>query len=263
MVEVISERVRLDISDGLAGLVLARPDAGNALDLDMVKALRAAAERIAAAEDVRCVLVAAEGRSFCVGGDLRQIAGADPGAVVAQLASAAHEAILTLAELPCPVVTAVQGAVAGGGLGFALVGDIVVAARSTRFRVAYTALGFSPDCGVSWFLPRAIDNARAMDLALTNRSMTAEEAEHAGLTSRVVEDAELAASAGQIARSLADGPVDGLAQTKRLLRSSGGDTLREHLSNEADSIARLAATPDGREGLQAFLQRRAPRFGQR
>lgn len=232
---------------------------GSALNLDTARALHRAATEVAVA-DVGAVLLTAEGPNFCVGGDLREFAAsADPSAHVRAVATEVHAALRILTELPVPVVTAVRGAVAGGGVGLALAGDIVIAARDTRFRLAYTAGGLSPDCGASWVLPRLIGLPRALQLALANPVVTAETALSMGLVSLVVDD-PLESVARTLARQLADGPREAQAATKRLLRSAYDSTYAEHLDREADSIAHLAGTPDGREGVQAFVEKHPARF---
>ena len=194
--------------DGVVELLLDDAENGNGLNLDSAQALRAAANAIAA-DPGGAVLVRAAGRNFCVGGDLRAFAaqGADVGPYVHEVATAASAAIEVLYGLPVPVVTAVQGAAAGGGIGLALVGDLVLAAESAKFRLAYTAIGVTPDCGASWLLPRQIGPKRALDLLLTNRTLTAAQAENWGLVSKVVGDGELGAAARALAASLAAGPA--------------------------------------------------------
>ncbi len=263
MAEVLHGRVRWEMSGPVGRLTLARGEAGNALDLAMAEGLRDAAHRIAAGRgDVGCVLLDAEGPNFCVGGDLREFAAAaDPSTYVQRLADTVHEALVVLVGSPVPVVTVVQGVAAGAGIGLALGGDLILAGRSARFRTAYTAVGLSPDCGVSWFLPRLLGTARAMDLVLTNRVLPAEDAERSGLVSRVVDDVDLGMEAVTTARLLAEGPREAIAQTKRLMRTALCADLEKHLVEEARAIARLIGTPDGREGVAAFLGKRPPRFG--
>jgi 2-(1,2-epoxy-1,2-dihydrophenyl)acetyl-CoA isomerase len=161
-------------------------------------------------------------------------------------------------------VSVVQGVVAGGGIGVALAADVVLMARRARLRVAYTAAGLSPDCGVPAALARALGPARAMDLALTNRTLTAEEAAQWGLVSRAVDDDELEQVADGVVQQLADGPHEALVATRRLVRDAarldGDAAWRAHLDAEAVSIAHLAGTADGREGVAAFLAKRPPRF---
>lgn len=265
MSEVLHDRVRLDATGPVGVVTLARPEAGNALDLAMGEALREAGQRLqAAAADgaVRSILVAAEGKIFCVGGDLREFSAVDDaGAHVARVADAAHGFLTALRESGVPVVVAVQGVAAGGGLGFALVGDVILAARSARFRVAYTAAGLSPDCGTSYRLGRALGPALAADLVLTNRPFDAADAERWGLVSRVVDDQALAATAAEVAGSLAAGSREALAQALRLVRAGQDRDWHTQLDDEAATISRLIVEPDGQEGVAAFLGKRSPVFG--
>ncbi|MEV1067450.1 enoyl-CoA hydratase/isomerase family protein [Streptomyces sp. NPDC050263] len=240
--------------DGVVELRLDDPGRGNALDLRTAEALRDTAREVAA-DPGGAVLLRAAGGSFCVGGDLRAFAGrgAETGAYVHAVASAAHAAIQALYELPVPLVTAVRGAAAGGGIGLALVGDIVLAARSARFRLAYTAIGLTPDCGASWFLPRLAGPRRAADLILTNRVLTGDDAERWGLVSRCVDDEELDDAAQRSAAELAAGATGALRAAKGLLRVGAGDELRRHLAQEARSIAALADGREAQDRMASFL----------
>lgn len=264
MADLIRDRVRYEVQNAIARITLARPDAGNSLDLAMAEAIRDAAERVrksAEAGELRAVLLQAEGRVFCVGGDLRDIAGqADRGAHLRAIAGAVHDGIRLLAEAPVPVVAAVGGTAAGGGVGVALAADIVVASTKARFAMAYTAAGLSPDCGTSWLLARRVGTARALDLALTNRPLSAEEAAQWGLLSRVVDPEQLTPEVDGIVAALAMGPRQAQAETKRLIRKADTVDLNSHLDDEAASISTLAATADGREGVDAFLGKRKPQF---
>jgi 2-(1,2-epoxy-1,2-dihydrophenyl)acetyl-CoA isomerase len=252
--------VRLVREGALAHLILDRQGHGNALDLAMAEALYAAAVEVAVAS-AGAVLVTGSGASFCVGGDLGEFGEAgDPAAHVRAVARRVHAALRILTELPMPVVTAVQGAVAGGGVGLALAGDIVVAARGARFRLAYTAGGLSPDCGGSWVLPRLVGLPRAMYLALANPVLDSATAERWGLVSLVVEDGDLQARARELAQALARGPRLALAATKRLLCAASAADYGAHLDDEAETIGYLAGTADGREGVRAVLDKRAPAF---
>jgi 2-(1,2-epoxy-1,2-dihydrophenyl)acetyl-CoA isomerase len=253
--------IRAEVDDGLATLTLARPDAGNAIDLTMAQELGEVTTAWATDPGVRAVLLQAEGRSFCVGGDVKGFAGqADLPAHLTAIVTHLHAALLRLTRMPAPVVAAVQGSAAGGGLGIALAADLVLVGASARFVVAFTAVGLSPDSSSSWSLPRLVGLRRALDLALTNRPMSAEEAVAEGLASRVVADDELAAEARQLARTLADGPTGALGATKRLLRGSLQQDLEVQLELEAASLATAGGTADGREGIAAFVEKRPPRF---
>ncbi|WP_215451517.1 enoyl-CoA hydratase/isomerase family protein [Streptomyces sp. ATCC 21386] len=241
-------------ADGVVELRLDDPGRGNALDLGTAEALRDTAVEVAA-DPGGAVLLRSTGVSFCVGGDLRAFAGrgARTGSYVHAVASAAHAAIQALYELPVPLVTAVRGAAAGGGIGLALVGDIVVAARSARFRLAYTAIGLTPDCGASWFLPRLLGPRRAADLILTNRVLTGDEAERWGLVSRSVDDGELDDATRRIAADLAAGAGDALRASKGLLRVGAGEELRLRLAEEARLIAVLADGRQAQDRMASFL----------
>ncbi|MFI7298704.1 enoyl-CoA hydratase/isomerase family protein [Streptomyces sp. NPDC050121] len=243
--------------DGVVELRLDDPGRGNALDLRTAEALRDTTCEVAA-EPGGAVLLRAAGGSFCVGGDLRAFVGrnAETGTYVHAVASAAHTAVLALHELPVPLVTAVRGAAAGGGIGLALVGDIVLAARSARFRLAYTAIGLTPDCGASWFLPRLVGPRRAAELILTNRVLTGDDAERWGLVSRSVDDQELDDTAHRTAADLAAGATGALRAAKGLLRVDTGDELRRHLAEEARSIAALADGREAQDRMVSFLATR-------
>ncbi|MEU5043299.1 enoyl-CoA hydratase/isomerase family protein [Streptomyces griseorubiginosus] len=249
--------------DRVVELRLDDPGRGNALDLRTAEALREAACEVAA-DPGGAVLLRSAGGSFCVGGDLRAFAGrgAETGAYVRAVAGAAHAAIQALYDLPVPLVTAVPGAAAGGGVGLALVGDVVLAARSARFRLAYTAIGLTPDCGASWFLPRLVGPRRAAELILTDRVLTGDDAEQWGLVSRSVDDGRLDAAAHDTASTLAAGAGDALRAAKSLLRAGDGDGLRRQLAEEARSIAALADGPQARELMAGFLAARGrPKAG--
>ncbi|UUU36462.1 enoyl-CoA hydratase/isomerase family protein [Streptomyces sp. CA-210063] len=249
--------------DRVVELRLDDPGRGNALDLRTAEALRDRAAEVAA-DPGGAVLLRAAGGSFCVGGDLRAFAGrgTETGAYVHAVASAAHAAIQALHDLPVPLVTAVRGAAAGGGIGLALVGDLVLAARSARFRLAYTAIGLTPDCGASWFLPRLVGPRRAADLVLTNRVLTGDDAERWGLVSRCVDDEELDDAAHRAAADLAAGSGAALRAAKGLLRAGVDDGLRLHLAEEARLIAALADGREAQDRMASFLAARGrPKAG--
>ena len=240
-------------------IVLDRPETGNSLTPALAEALATAlAQR---PEDTRTVLLLANGPRFCVGGDVRDFAGAEePGAFVGQLARDWHEVIRRLLYCPVPVVAGVHGAVAGAGVGLIGACDLVVCARSTKIRPAYGAIGFSPDGGSSWALARALGAPRALELMLTNGALSASEAHLFGLVGRLVEDDALRESAVALAHEIAAGPVRAMVRTRGLVRRAATRTLDEQLDDEAELIAESAADPEGREGVRAFVAKRAPDF---
>jgi 2-(1,2-epoxy-1,2-dihydrophenyl)acetyl-CoA isomerase len=256
-----TEAIELSVDAGIATLTLTRPDVGNAINRPLVSQLRAHAEYLRDRADVRVVVMRGTGRNFCVGGDLQYFAGIDDiEPEILALATDFHAGIDALRELDAPLVAGVQGAAAGGGLALACACDIVLAANTARFTMAYTAAGLSPDGGSSWFLPRAVGWRLATELILTNRVLSAAEAAAAGLVTTVVEDEALESEVEAMAARLAAGPAHALASAKRLLRSSSTASLQEQLDAEAREIAVNAAHADGREGVSAFLARRDPAF---
>lgn len=252
----MSSPVSLDVTEGVALIGLHRPEHRNAIDLPMARALRDTVAEARRLSKLGAVVLFGHGTEFCVGGDLQEFsAAADRGALVGELATTAHDAVLELRSLPAPLISAVHGACAGGGLGFALAADLVVAEHTARFVVAYTAAGLTPDCGVSWVLPRLVGPPRANDLILTNRELDGADAERLGMVSRVVESGTAYEHAIQLARSLADGPRPALAESTRLVRSANGRSLEAHLQAEADSIVSVARTRDAGERIAAVLQK--------
>ena len=254
--------VGIEIVDGLARVTLRRGEAGNAIDLEMARGLLEAA-RTCAAEAVRAVLLTGEGKSFCVGGDLREFSRLSGEALEKHLTAvtdALHDALRTFAASDAPMVAAVHGAVAGAGLGLAASADVTLAADTASFTPAYTAIGYSPDAGVSWFLPRLIGPKRALDLLLTNRRVTAAEAADLGLVSRVIAPDGLGAEAERTAEALRRGPTAALGATRRLVAAGLTADLGPHLDREARALATAAASDAGQEGVAAFLGKRAPDF---
>jgi 2-(1,2-epoxy-1,2-dihydrophenyl)acetyl-CoA isomerase len=260
----VIEPVTLTVEDRVATLTLNRPEAANALDPSVLHAFRDHAESLDERDDVGVVLLKAAGKNFSVGGDLRFMhdAGDDVADAIYGLASTMHAGILALAEQDAPVISVVRGAAAGGGMSLEIAADLVLAAETAHFTVAYTAIGFSMDGGGSWTLPRIVGSRKAMELALLNERLTAARAQELGIVTRVVPDDELDAEAQQLAERLAHGPIGAHGAIKRLLRCSSVRSLEQQLSDEAHTIAGLAAAPDGREGVLAFLDKRAPHFGE-
>ncbi|MFC8428217.1 enoyl-CoA hydratase/isomerase family protein [Streptomyces sp. NPDC057253] len=255
-------RVTVEIdADGLARVEMCRGD-GNAIDLAMARALLGAARECEKAR-VRAVLLSGQGRSFCVGGDLKEF-GAVSGAGLAdhltEVTDALHGALRILTGLQAPLVVAVQGAVAGAGLGLVAVADVGLAATDARFTAAYTGIGYTPDAGVSWSLPRLVGSLRARDLLLTNRRVTAAEALEMGLVSRIVAPERLKEEAVGIAGALARGATAVYGATRRLLDRALSVDLDDHLDLEARQLTAAAGAAEGREGVAAFLAGRRPDF---
>lgn len=248
---------------GIAYLRLIRRDRHNAIDMAMVTELRDAAQMIKDhADQARVVLIEADGPNFSVGGDLQHFSQhfdrlADE---LVSMIGPYHETLITLAELPLPVVCAVGGAVAGGALGLLWVADIVVAADDLKLVTAFSRLGVSGDGGSSWFLPRLVGLRRAQEIILESPVLDAAQALNYGLVTRVAPREALHAEAEATARSLAAGPTIALAAQKSLLRNAGSSTMREGLAAELEAMRVTGGTRDAMEGMTAYAARREPAF---
>ncbi|HXI77780.1 MAG TPA: enoyl-CoA hydratase-related protein [Steroidobacteraceae bacterium] len=261
MSDTATARVRLEIRESLAFLTLARPEVQNTMNLEFGREFLAAAFAIEAAPAVRAVILTGQGKNFCFGGDLKGMAasGIDVGAYLSELTTNLHAGMALLARLDAPVIAAVNGTAAGAGLGLVLAADLAIAARSAKFAPAYTGVGLTPDAGCTFLLPRAVGYKRAMELMLTNRILDAEQALNWGLINQVVDDERLAETAAALAARLAAGPVGAFGAVKRLL-AEAEPGFESQLARESRSIALRGMTAEGREGIAAFLEKRAPIF---
>jgi 2-(1,2-epoxy-1,2-dihydrophenyl)acetyl-CoA isomerase len=246
----------------VATLTLNRPDAYNALDLALGRELFTASIELDEDPDVRCVVVTGSGRAFCAGGDVKGFVDnlGRIGAHIKELTTYLHGAISRFARTDKPVIMAVNGVAAGGGFSLALSGDLVIAAESAKFTMAYSRIAASPDGSSSYFLPRLVGLRRAMELYFTNRVLTAKEAVEWGMVTRAVPDAELAAAVGALARELAQGPSKSFGIAKRLLHQSTWESLETQMELEAQGIAACGHTEDFRAGVTAFAQKATPTF---
>lgn len=252
----MGQAVTREDRDGIAVLQLNRPEVGNAIDLELARSLGDAVAEFAGDPTVRCVLLRGAGERFCVGGDVAAMAAADDrGAFIGQLAEVAHQALLGLVSLEIPVVAVVQGAAAGAGLSLMLSADLIIAADSTSFLTAYSGVGLSPDCGMTWMLPRRVGIRRAREMLLEARRVSAPEALDWGLIDRHVAPDSLLECGIQSARALADAPYPATGLTARLLR---GDLtqLSRQLDLEAAAIARSAGSTAAAPLIDRFGRRR-------
>jgi 2-(1,2-epoxy-1,2-dihydrophenyl)acetyl-CoA isomerase len=246
----------------VAKITLNRPDAANALDLELGRALFDAATEVDQDASIRCVVLTGAGKMFCAGGDIGTMAssGDKVGAVVGELASVLHLAMSRFARMDKPMINLINGAAAGAGYGLALSADIVLAARSAVFNAAYAALGVSPDGGLTWLLPRLVGLRRAQEITISNRRVTAAEAEAMGMITRAVDDEALQEEGMALAAKLAAGPVGAYSKMRGLLLQAYENSWETHLELEARGIAGAVAGPEGKEGVAAFLAKRKPDF---
>ena len=245
--------------DGVGRIVLCNPERGNPLNGETVDELARAVRR-ARADDVHVVVLASEGRVFSVGGDVTAFAAADDTEqMVDDLAEALHRVVSDLHRMDAVVVSVVPGMAAGAGVPLAAAADLVLAGASARFTLAYTRIGFSPDGGSS-LLTASIGLHRALHLALLNPVLSAAEALAIGIVSQVHADDHLAAAVEDVVAVLRSGSRSAQVAAKRLLRETATPAEEAALRRETLSIRARAASPDGREGVAAFLGKRAPSF---
>lgn len=254
--------VRLTRDGTIAQVTLDRAERLNTIDLEVAKSMLAAALDLAHDGAIRSVTLAGSGRYFCGGGDLKSFAAHTDGLAqhLRAVTTHLHAALATLMRIDPPIVAAVIGGAAGAGIGLMSVADIIVAADDAEFVFAYNAVGLSPDAGSSWLLPRLVGNRRALDIALTNRTVSAAEALDIGLVTRLVPTADVMAVAAEIATTLATGPTASFETTKRLFNESWSRTYEQQLIAESEALSASAQTADGLEGLAAFMDHRIPKF---
>jgi len=257
------QAITFDVADGIGTLTLNRPDAFNALDMQMGKELLDVANRCDGDPAVRCVILTGSGdKAFCAGGDLAmmQQAGDDVARLVRELTTYLHAALSRFSRMDAPVIGAINGVAAGAGISLAAFVDLAIAAESARFMSAYSAAGLTPDGSSTYFLPRMIGLRRYLELALLNRSLSAQEALDWGIVNRVVPDADLGDEVQALARQLADGPSRAYGGIKRLAHNSFSDTLESQMELETRLIAEMVQSRDGQEGINAFVAKKTPKF---
>lgn len=255
------ETIILEEADGVARITLNRPDALNSFTSAMHQEFREALRSVE--QSARVIILTGAGRAFCAGQDLNE-RGVSVGEHSVDLGVTVEACwnplIRTLTSLPQPVIARINGVAAGAGVSIALACDIAVAARSAKFVQSFSAIGLIPDSGGSWILPRLVGQARALGLALTGEPLPAEKAAEWGLIWKCVDDDQLDAEVDALAAKLASLPPLGLAAIKSIIRSTWDRTLDEELNLERDEMRRLGFTDDYREGVAAFLEKRAPTF---
>ncbi|HXH69112.1 MAG TPA: enoyl-CoA hydratase-related protein [Pyrinomonadaceae bacterium] len=258
------ETVQFDLRDAVAIITMNRPDALNALSLQLTQDLREAINK-AIREKARAVVLTGAGRAFCSGGDLREMQAMwqKEGRIEAFLEEplkALHDVVLLIRETPIPFVAAVQGVCAGAGTNFALACDIVFAAENATFNEAFVRIGLSPDCGGSFFLPRAVGEKLAAELFMTGDTLTAERAEKIGMINRCVAAESLMEETIKMAKKLSLAPTASIGRIKRMLNASFSNDLQAQLDLEHTSQIESGKSNDFKEGVTAFFEKRQPNF---
>ena len=255
------QSIAFEQSGPIARITLNRPDAANGMNDALLRELADAAKRCDV-PGVKVVILTGAGRFFSAGGDLKAMAASTlgPGAFVKGIADDLHKAISTFARMDAVLIVAVNGVAAGAGFSLAVSGDLVLASSSASFTMAYTRAGLSPDGSSSYYLPRLVGIRRTQELMLTNRKLSAQEAADWGLINEVVDGTELAARADELATQIASGSGTSQSAVKKLLLSTFDNGLEVQMELEGRLIGANADAPDGREGIDAFLNKRAPNF---
>ena len=260
----MSEEIRLEVAERIATITLNRPGRRNAFTRSMIDDWAAALEDCRARGDVHVVVVTGAGAAFCSGGDIQELMGEglEKGASEqrALIGEHVHRIPLTLADMDKPVVAAINGAAIGAGLDLALAMDMRFAGASARFAETYVKVGLAPGAGGGHWLPQLVGRARALELLWSGDTIDAAEAERIGLVNRVWPDDELMPRTMAFARRLADGPTLAIRAIKRLVRDGAGGDLRAGLDRAAATYGTLSGSADHREAVEAFIEKRPPRF---
>ena len=252
--------IQFEKIEAVAKITLNRPEKYNSFVREMALELQNILDECGQDETIRSILITGAGKAFCAGQDLKEAI--DPESLEIEEIVRQHfnPIIRKIRGIEKPVIAAVNGVAAGAGANLALACDIVVAAKSANFIQAFSKIGLIPDSGGTYFLPRLIGLPKATAIMMTGETISAEQAESMGMIYSVYEDTEFEDSALKLAQTIAAMPTKGLGYTKKLLSQSFNNSLEDQLSLEAKTQALSAATEDHQEGIQAFLDKRSPRF---
>ncbi len=258
----MSDPIVVTQDDGIAKLILARPEVFNAFDHDMVEHFARHVIMLAIDDNVRGVVISGEGKAFCAGGDLKWVSEFRFGASVAfhRLAASFHQAILEIRRMPKPVIAAINGIAAGGGFSLALACDFRVMDKSAILRQAYTSNGLCINGGGTFMLPRLVGLARALEIVAFDEPISSAQALTWGLTTKVVQDGRSVEEAIEMAHKLAGGSLSSFGWSKQLLTDSFTTSFEAQIERERAGLCSCATHPDGKEGLQAFVEKRRPVF---
>lgn len=261
-VSILESTDSVELVDGVVKIIVATDAAGTSLSGDAMAEGADALHAVNSGEVAAgSVLLIGSGSNFCAGGNVRAFGSApERGAYVREVADTFHRFVLELAAVTVPVVAGVHGWAAGAGMSLVCHADVAIGGRATKLRPAYPGIGFTPDGGLTWTLPRIVGAARARDILLNDSIINGEEAVRLGLLSRLVGIDIITSEAERLARTFAAGPSSAFAGAKALLARSETSTLAEQLEAEAASIEAAADSPTGREGVDAFIEKRRPDF---
>jgi 2-(1,2-epoxy-1,2-dihydrophenyl)acetyl-CoA isomerase len=258
------KHVTVDFDGPVAILKLDHQEVMNAVSMDMLGGLSEALDAIDDRRaEVRCLVVTGAGRAFCTGANLQGRGNVKPGGrsnAGAALETAYHPFLRRLRNLHCPIVTSVNGPAAGAGMSIALMGDMILCARSCYFLQAFRRIGLVPDCGSTWLLPRLVGKARSVELSLMGEKLPAEKALQWGLVNRVYDDAVLMDETMKLAHELANGPTVALSLIRKLYWESPGNSFEEQLDLEQQLQREAGSAEDFKEGVTAFLEKRPAKF---
>jgi 2-(1,2-epoxy-1,2-dihydrophenyl)acetyl-CoA isomerase len=259
-----NETILLSVDANIATMTFNRPEVFNAMNSELIHAFAEITNRLKTLADIRVLIVRGAGKAFLAGGDVGMFHARkdDPtlAADVKPLGDALHAGIINLRELPFPVVAEIQGACAGAGVSVALACDFAIASEKAMFNTAYTKIGLSPDGGSTWFLPRMVGMKKAAELIMLAENIDAKTALELGLVNRVVAQDALRTEVDALAARLAKGATTAFANTKRLLNQSFTTPIQTHLDDEIALFAKASQTNDFKEGVTAFVEKRAPEF---
>ena len=260
----MSDLVLWKVRNGVGHMVLNQPERGNVISTAMAHNLKTVVERACNA-DIGALLISASGKQFCVGGDISEFGEHRErlAPLIDAMLDVLNPVMHQLASLPLPVISAVQGPVGGGGIGLALCADLVLASRHMFLRGGYSAIGLSPDLGVSAYLTRRAGAAKAKYILMSNRAIAAEDCLRMGLVDELHEPEQLLTAATALAEELAGGPTNSLAGIKNLCDSAHRQDLQQQLGAEREAMLACALSGNSLEGVTAFLQKRKPVFQRR
>ncbi len=258
-----TDPITLDLHNSIARITFNRPQAFNAINSTSVRLLHEIVNKLHKEKDIRVVILTGSGeKAFCAGGDVAEFkeAGNNVDNMVREMTSYLHASISRLAWLEAPVIAQVNGVAAGAGLSFVSCCDLAIASENSTFTSAYTRIGFTPDGSSTYFLPRLLGRKRVLELYLTNRVLSANEALEWGLINQVTTQDRLGKQVEELANQLAEGPTKAFGGVKKLVMMSHQDSLESQMERETRQIAKMAMSDDGIEGVKAFSEKRKPRF---